>query len=277
MDINYYQILDIDEDATLEEIKKAYRKCVLKFHPDMVAGNDDKFRDIVTAYQALTKDNGTQSVESIFQSMFSSVNKSNIDIKITTRIDFRDALLGGSHKITFTKKIICPECKGETCIKCNNTGYISKNAKLKFDVPPHLSPYSKILISGQGNEIYDNGTKTVGDVVVVIDFPSESKGLIFKNNSLYLTVNVPLDLAIAEDTIDIYVFPDKVIKLTLDHTMPTGHTYSVKDNIVKGFCFIKVLLDIPKNKLDKKKRIKLVNILRGVYGKSSQEIKPLSS
>jgi curved DNA-binding protein CbpA len=53
--MNYYQILDISPDATLEEIKRAYRRLARQHHPD-VAGSDarEQFLHIQAAYQILS-------------------------------------------------------------------------------------------------------------------------------------------------------------------------------------------------------------------------------
>jgi len=61
-----YHILEIQESATNEEIKKAYRKMALKFHPDKVSylGEDvqkaanEKFQKLNEAYQAICKERG---------------------------------------------------------------------------------------------------------------------------------------------------------------------------------------------------------------------------
>ncbi len=52
---DYYQILDVTENAELKEIKKAYRKLALKFHPDMNPdpGAEEKFKEVAEAYEVL--------------------------------------------------------------------------------------------------------------------------------------------------------------------------------------------------------------------------------
>ena len=51
---DYYNILGVSRDASADEIKKAYRRLALKYHPDKGEnGNADKFKEINEAYQAL--------------------------------------------------------------------------------------------------------------------------------------------------------------------------------------------------------------------------------
>lgn len=55
---DYYDILGVSKDATLKEIKKAYRKLALKWHPDKNKGNEkdaqEKFKKIAEAYSVLS-------------------------------------------------------------------------------------------------------------------------------------------------------------------------------------------------------------------------------
>lgn len=54
---DYYKILGVEKSATQDEIKKAYRKLAMKFHPDRNAGNktaEEKFKEITEANEVLS-------------------------------------------------------------------------------------------------------------------------------------------------------------------------------------------------------------------------------
>lgn len=63
MSESYYKILNIDENATSDEIKKQYRKLSLEFHPDRPNGNAEKFKKISEAYEILSNSQSRQQYD----------------------------------------------------------------------------------------------------------------------------------------------------------------------------------------------------------------------
>ena len=53
---DYYELLGVARDASQSDIKKAYRKLAVKYHPDKTPGDtaaEEKFKEISEAYEVL--------------------------------------------------------------------------------------------------------------------------------------------------------------------------------------------------------------------------------
>jgi curved DNA-binding protein len=82
---NYYDILGVSKDATIEDIKRSFRRLAREFHPDMNPGNkaaEEKFKDINEAYEVLSDSNKRAQYEHYAQYWkqkgFQSATRSNV-------------------------------------------------------------------------------------------------------------------------------------------------------------------------------------------------------
>lgn len=153
---NHYETLGVDKGASQEEIKKAYRKLSMKFHPDQNQGDDqaeDKFKEIGEAYSVL-KDSNTRAAydnPNPFQGRgFADIfgqgspfrgfrrtqpQKPNIhaprrgrDLKYMLDVPIGTLIFGGDVKFNISYDDICTTCNGlgatklEECSDCNGMG-----------------------------------------------------------------------------------------------------------------------------------------------------------
>lgn len=149
MNKDYYQILGVDKNSSKEEIKKAYRKMAMKYHPDKNQGDKEaeiKFKEAAEAYETLTDDNkksnydryGSASggnpfggggfgydMDDIF-SQFGDVfgdafgrrysnqrRKKGSDLKVRITVSIEEILKGTSKKIKYKRRKKCNSCEGK--------------------------------------------------------------------------------------------------------------------------------------------------------------------
>ncbi len=155
---DYYEVLGISKDASDQEIKKAYRKKALIFHPDRNPNNkeeaEENFKKINNIYKVLSTPElktrydqfGEEGLKegqmsgdptemfSNFQDMFfggmgrgrnNNSYKKGPNREIMLTINLKNLYLGKSSKIKLTKKIKCDSCNGtggegeSAVINCN--------------------------------------------------------------------------------------------------------------------------------------------------------------
>ncbi|KAK9709166.1 Type I HSP40 co-chaperone [Basidiobolus ranarum] len=159
-DTKYYDILEVSPTASESELKKAYRKLALKFHPDKNPDAGDKFKDISHAYEILSdsekrniydqygedglKNEGGpgMSAEDLFSQFFGggffggggprqpSGPKRGKDVHHALKVSLEDLYKGKTSKLALQKNVICAPCKGKggkegavkTCSTCNGRG-----------------------------------------------------------------------------------------------------------------------------------------------------------
>lgn len=156
---DYYSILGIDKSANQNDIKKAYKKLALKYHPDKQGGKSDdekkeaevKFKDINEAYSVLSDEKKRQEYDnpnmfggdfSFFNDLFGggptwqsqhTISRGrNCNINLDVTLD--DLYTKRIKQVSFLKDFRCHTCNGEggkgkrTCSHCNGTGMITESS-----------------------------------------------------------------------------------------------------------------------------------------------------
>ncbi|OMH83902.1 Mitochondrial protein import protein MAS5 [Zancudomyces culisetae] len=141
-----YDLLEISPTAQLTEIKKAYRKLALKYHPDKNsdAESTEKFKEISHAYEILSDQDkrerydrfgeaglsgdageGGMSAEDLFSQFFgagvfggghSRANhgpRKGRDMSHTLKVNLEELYSGKTTKIQVTRAVICKKCDGK--------------------------------------------------------------------------------------------------------------------------------------------------------------------
>lgn len=144
---NLYEILGVGEQATQEEIKKAFREKSKTSHPDK-GGNEEEFKRINNAYSVLSDQNKRMEYDNqknnpfggfgggdpfdMFSNFFNQggfrqqkvVNDKIVDLKVGAV----DSFVGKNITVNFLRNIKCEPCGGkggdrDTCNKCNGQGF----------------------------------------------------------------------------------------------------------------------------------------------------------
>jgi molecular chaperone DnaJ len=148
---DYYKILEVEENASDDDIKKSYRSLSKKYHPDVNPEGAEKFKEIAEAYDFLSdktkraqynssKNNPYSNTpfQDIFNSMFtggqqqSRMRKSAPDKIIKLQITPIESYKGVEKTLYYVRDIGCNICGGnggdqQLCTTCNGSGYQVKS------------------------------------------------------------------------------------------------------------------------------------------------------
>lgn len=146
---DYYEVLEVSRGASTEEIKKAYRKKAIQYHPDKNPGNkesEELFKEATEAYQVLSDPENRRrydqfghaafdqqsggfggfgdfsGFEDIFGDIFStffggssgkrSRGRAGRDLRYDLQIEFEEAIFGAEKQIQISRRTLCESCGG---------------------------------------------------------------------------------------------------------------------------------------------------------------------
>jgi len=158
---DYYEVLGVSRDVSAQELKSAYRKVALQYHPDRNPGNreaEDKFKEASEAYECLSNPEKrarydqfghsqspfegfgfSGSVNDIFGDIFGEIfggarrnrgRARGADLRYNLEISFEEAAFGSEVKVRIPRPKRCEVCNGSgsksgsvrTCPTCGGAG-----------------------------------------------------------------------------------------------------------------------------------------------------------
>jgi molecular chaperone DnaJ len=143
---DYYQVLDVERNASDGEVKKAFRKLARELHPDVNAHDpeaEEKFKEAAEAYEVLSDPErrrtydrfgheglrshgfdpaaGFGSIQDIFDSLFGAGDPfggfgggpaAGADIGAVVEIALEDVLEDQTREVSFEAVVVCERCRG---------------------------------------------------------------------------------------------------------------------------------------------------------------------
>ncbi len=270
---DYYNILGVDKKASQKEIKSAYRKLALKYHPDRNKAKDAeaKFKEINEAYQVLSDEKKRQAYDQFGHAAFNagagmganpfSGGASSGPFTWTYRTSS-----GGSGQNPFGDfDFSDPFDIFESFFGGGFGGKVRKRYRLKVDFMDAIKGTVKeIEADGKKRKIKipagaNNGTKIRFDDFTVILEVNSHKRYKREGYDLFVDEKIPLTTSVLGGKQEVKLL-DKKIKLkirpgTASHTLVRlrGEGVPHLRGRGKGDFYVRFIIDVP-DKLDKKQK-----------------------
>jgi len=256
MSKSLYETLGVSENATPEEIKKAYRKLARKYHPDINKSPEaqEKFKEINAAYEVLSDPEKKAQYDQFGDQMFGGQNFHDFAQSQGGEVDLEEILramfgggfssggFGGSSRSSGFgssgfggSRYSAPDLDIKTSITVpfitsvlGGKHHITLDNGESFDIkiPAGIKTGKTLRVRGKGKSY--NGQR--GDLLIVVNV-APSPEYERRGDDLYKTIDIPLKTALFGGKIEVDT-PEKKVTLKIPKNTKNGQKFRIKD---KGF------------------------------------------
>ena len=268
---DYYKILGISRNASEDEIKKAYRKLALKYHPDKNPDNpaaEQKFKEAAEAYEVLSdpkkreaydqfgsaglknmgfegfQQSSAEDIFSHFSDIFSdffepgtgmfrerAFPQKGADIRYRLSAPFADAALGATRDITIS-----------------GVGTEAATKTISLKIPAGIQDGAVLRLGGRGEPGIGGGPP--GDLLLEIQVEAHAS---FQRDGLDIrsTVKVPLETAVLGGEVDVQTLR-RTLSLKVPPRTSSDSWLRLKDQGIasaqgKGNHLVRVVITVPQD------------------------------
>lgn len=210
--MNPYDVLKVDKNASIEEIKKSYRTLSKIYHPDRPNGNAEQFKLISEAYEILTNlANVNINVDSQSQSQYIPI----LHINCTVTADLSELYTGTIKKFKVNRYQYNPISPP-----------ILEEKYLEVKIPIGFPIGQNLILLNEGSRFTDGNNQLFGNIFIQV---VEKNNTAFKHDGINLIYPVTISLrrALCGFQLNIIQLDGRKLTISIDDIVYPGMTYKI--------------------------------------------------